>query len=196
MSKLQKIKEELAKLLIKFEVIKTDNGVLEYEGELKEGIDVYVADPETEDKVPAADGEYRTEDNRIITVESGKITSIADAEEQPEEVETPEEVEEVIEVAEEQPEEVEPETPNEEVETPEELPETPNEVEELKTKVEELTGIVEELKTKVEELTEGLTKMSKMSAAKPAAEEFENVKTHKKTGDSKVDKFIERFGNK
>jgi hypothetical protein len=35
-----------------------------------------------------------------------------------------------------------------------------------------------------------------MSAAKPAAEEFENTKTVKKTGNAKVDRFIERYGDK
>ena len=49
MSKLQRIKEELAKLLIKYSVVKTDKAVLEYDGEnLVAGMDVYVTNEEGE----------------------------------------------------------------------------------------------------------------------------------------------------
>ena len=42
MSKLEKIKAELAKMLMKFEVVKTDKAVLEYEGELAVNTKVYI----------------------------------------------------------------------------------------------------------------------------------------------------------
>ena len=78
MSKLEKIKAELAKLLIKYSVVKTDKAVLEYEGEdLVAGMDVVITDEEG-NKVPAEDGEYVTEDNKVITVKDGKVESIID----------------------------------------------------------------------------------------------------------------------
>ena len=78
MSKLQRIKEELAKLLIKYSVVKTDKAVLEYDGEdLVAGMDVYVTNEEGE-KVAAEDGEYITEDSKTITVKDGKVESIVD----------------------------------------------------------------------------------------------------------------------
>ena len=78
MSKLEKIKAELAKLLIKYSVVKTDKAVLEYEGEeLVAGMDVFITD-ENGEKVPAEDGEYVTEDNKVITVMNGKVESIID----------------------------------------------------------------------------------------------------------------------
>ena len=78
MSKLEKIKAELAKLLIKYSVVKTDKAVLEYDGEeLVAGMDVYITDEEG-NKVPAEDGEYVTEDNKTITVKDGKVESIVD----------------------------------------------------------------------------------------------------------------------
>ena len=78
MSKLEKIKAELAKLLIKYSVVKTDKAVLEYDGEeLVAGMDVVITD-ENGDKVAAEDGEYVTEDNKVITVKDGKVESIVD----------------------------------------------------------------------------------------------------------------------
>ena len=78
MSKLEKIKAELAKLLIKYSVVKTDKAVLEYDGEeLVAGMDVYITNEEGE-KVAAEDGEYVTEDNKVIVVKDGKVESIVD----------------------------------------------------------------------------------------------------------------------
>jgi hypothetical protein len=92
MSKLQAIKAKLAAMLeeniiettveVKMGVVKTDKAVLEYDGELAEGIDVFVTDAETEERKPAADGEYVTEDNKVITVAEGKVVSIVDKEEE------------------------------------------------------------------------------------------------------------------
>ena len=86
MGKLELIKTKLASLLIevKFESIKTDKAILEIEGELKEGVDAFVIDAETEERVAAADGEYVTEDNKVITIAEGKVVSIVEKEEEPE----------------------------------------------------------------------------------------------------------------
>lgn len=192
------LKAKLASLLIevKCEVVKTDKAVLEIDGDLVEGAAVYVED-ENGERVAAEDGVYTTEDNKEITVENGKIVSIVEKEEEKPE-ETPEESEPTEEVA---AEEIVEETPTEEIPT-EDAPteeiveEVVDEVAELNKRVDELTNLVGELVADIETFkNETLSKLS-MSAAKPIEEEFEVAKTTKKTGDSKVDRFLERYGNK
>ena len=81
MSKLRRLKETLAKLLQEFGNVTTDKGVLSWDGEedLKEGDLVYVEDSEG-NRTPAADGDYKTEDNKVIVVVDGKVSEIKDAE--------------------------------------------------------------------------------------------------------------------
>ena len=59
----------------------TDKGELYWEGEddLKEGDAVFVRNEEGE-QLPAPDGDYRTEDGKVITVENGVVASIKDDE--------------------------------------------------------------------------------------------------------------------
>ena len=202
MSKFNLIKERLASLLeeveVKMSTVKTDKAVLEYDGDLKEGIDVFVSDAETEERTPAADGEYVTEDNKVITVEGGKIVSIVEKEEEkPIEDEKPVEEPAKEEAAEEE-ETKEEETPTEEpVEEPKEEEVEPSELEkkivDLEEKVAELQKALEDMQKSIEEK---FSMIEKMSAANPVAEEFEKTKTVKKTGNSKVDRFIERYGDK
>jgi outer membrane biosynthesis protein TonB len=194
MSKFSKIKERLASLLIEveFATLKTDKAVFEYDGEeLVEGTKVYVIDEETNERVAAADGEYTTEDNKVITVANGEVVSIVEKEEEPIEEPVEEPVaEEVVETEEEPVEEPTEEPTEEPVEEPK------DEVAELKTKVEELTAIVNELIGLVEDMKkETEEKFSKISLAKPASEEFEQT-TIKKTGDARVDKLLNAWGKK
>ena len=199
MSKFNLIKERLASLLeeveVKMSTVKTDKAVLEYDGDLKEGIDVFVSDAETEERTPAADGEYVTEDNKVITIEGGKVVSIVEKEEEkPIEDEKPVE-EPAKEEAEEEKKEEEPvEEPQEE---PKEEEVEPSELEkkivDLEEKVAELQKALEDMQKSIEEK---FSMIEKMSAASPVAEEFEKTKTSKKTGNSKVDRFIERYGDK
>lgn len=195
MGKLDTIKARLASLIeeveVKMATVKTDKAVLEYDGELAEGTAVYVIDAETEERVAAADGEYTTEDNKVITVESGKVVSIVEKEEEPVEEPTEEPIEEPTE---------EPVAAEEVTEEPVEEPAQEEEpVEEVKDEVAELKGEIETLKGKIEGLEnsikEILEKMASISTAAPVAEEFEKTKQTKKTGNQKVDKFIERYGN-
>lgn len=199
MGKLDLIKARLASLIeeveVKMATVKTDKAVLEYDGELAEGTAVYVTDAETEERVAAADGEYMTEDNKVITVEGGKVVSIVEKEEEkPIEDEKPVE-EPVKEEAEEEKKEEEP------IEEPQEEPkEEEVEPSELEKKIADLEEKVAELKKAIEEMQknteEKFAQIEKMSAASPVAEEFEKTKTTKKTGNSKVDRFIERYGDK
>lgn len=195
MSKLDLIKTKLAKLLLQFATIKTDKAVLEYDGEeLVVGTEVYVTDENGERK-PAEDGNYVTEDEKTIVVADGKVTEILEKEE---EVEPNDSEESNEEAPAEEVEAEDAETPAEEVseEVVEEVPsEESNDLTErltaLEAKVEELIAIVEKLVEKSETdsnaVEERLSKIEKMSAAKPVEEELEITKTSRKTGDAKMD---------
>lgn len=196
MTKLELIKTKLASLLLQFATIKTDKAVLEYDGEeLKVETEVFVVDENGERK-PAEDGNYVTEEGKTIVVADGKVTEILEKEEEvePTEEEKPEEDVEAEDVVEETP----AEEPTEEV-----VEEPKDELNErltaLETKVEELIAIVEKLVEKTENdntaVDERLSKIEKMSAAKPVEAEIELSKTLKKTGDAKLDRFLERYGN-
>lgn len=191
MSKLEKIKAELAKLLIKYSVVKTDKAVLEYDGEeLVAGMDVYVTS-ENGDKVPAEDGEYTTEDNKVITVKDGKVESIidkaADVEAEEEEKKEDEPMEEPI------AEETMPED-DEKKEDEVNLEDVNTAIDELRKEVDELYKIVDSLLQKVgenrDEADERLKKLECKSMAKPASEEFEALGRMQKTGNKKLDKFL------
>ena len=190
MNKLEKIKAELAKLLIKYSVVKTDKAVLEYDGEdLVAGMDVYVTD-ENGDKVPAEDGEYVTEDNKTITVKDGKVESIVDkaAEVDAEEDEKKEDepmVEPIVE-------EPMPEDKKEDEENVN-LEDVNTAIDEMRKEIDELYKIVDSLLKKVgetrEEADERLKKLECKSLAKPASEEFEAISKRANKFD-KVSKFL------
>lgn len=60
--------------------VKTDKSVLVFDGEeLKEGMEVFVLDEEG-NAVPAEDGDYTTEDGKVIKVVEGKVSEIVDPE--------------------------------------------------------------------------------------------------------------------
>ena len=192
MSKLEKIKAELAKLLIKYSVVKTDKAVLEYDGEeLVAGMDVYITDEEG-NKVPAEDGEYVTEDNKTITVKDGKVESIVDkaAEVDAEEDEKKEDepmVEPIVE-------EPMPEDKKEDEEDKVSLEDVNTAIDEIRKEIDELYKIVDSLLKKVgetrDEADERLKKLECKSLAKPASEEFEAISRLQKTGNKKLDKFL------
>ena len=191
MSKLEKIKAELAKLLIKYSVVKTDKAVLEYDGEdLVAGMDVVITDEEG-NKVPAEDGEYVTEDNKVITVKDGKVESIIDkaADVEAEEEEKKEEepmVESIVE-------EPMPEDKKEDEENVS-LEDVNTAIDEMRKEIDELYKIVDSLLKKVgetrDEADERLKKLECKSLAKPASEEFEALGRLQKTGNKKLDKFL------
>lgn len=196
--KLSQIKAELRKMLLEMSVIKTDKAVLSYEGEeLKEGTQVFIEDEEG-NRTEVENGEYVAEDGTTYVVDGGKIAEIIEPKEEEtaeaEETVEPEQTEEVVE-AEDVVEEVTEEDKAEEVVEPEQTEETvePDVVAELEGRVAELEGKLNDALAKIEELVETI---AKISVAKPIAEEFEQVKTIKKTGYSKVDKFMEKYGNK
>ena len=192
MSKLEKIKAELAKLLIKYSVVKTDKAVLEYDGEeLVAGMDVYITDEEG-NKVPAEDGEYVTEDNKTITVMDGKVESIVD---KAAEVDAEEDEKKEDEPMPEEPvaEEPMPEDKKEDEENVN-LEDVNTAIDEMRKEIDELYKIVDSLLKKVgetrDEADERLKKLECKSLAKPASEEFEAISRLQKTGNKKLDKFL------
>ena len=190
MSKLEKIKAELAKLLIKYSVVKTDKAVLEYDGEdLVAGMDVYITDEEG-NKVPAEDGDYVTEDNKTIVVKDGKVESIVDpsAEVDAAEEDEKKEDEPMVEPIVEEPKE------DDKKEDEVNLEDVNTAIDELRKEVDELYKIVDSLLQKVgenrDEADERLKKLECKSMAKPASEEFEALGRLQKTGNKKLDKFL------
>lgn len=89
MSKLSRLKAALAKVLQGFGNMTTDKGVLAWDGEddLKVGDSVYVEDADG-NQTAAADGDYKTDDNKIVVVADGKVSEIKDAEVSVEEMAT------------------------------------------------------------------------------------------------------------
>lgn len=195
MSKLEKIKAELAKLLIKYSVVKTDKAVLEYDGEeLVAGMDVVITDEEG-DKVPAEDGEYTTEDNKVISVKDGKVESIIDkaADVEAEEDEKKED-EPMVDEPVAEPKEDEEQMPEENKEDEVNLEDVNTAIDELRKEVDELYKLIDGLMAKVgetrDEADERLKKLECKSLAKPASEEFEALGRLQKTGNKKLDKFL------
>ena len=80
MSKLEKFKEALSKILMECGSVTTDQGIIYWESDedLKEGDEVFVEDAEG-NRSPAPSGDYTTSDGKIIVVVDGKVAEIKDA---------------------------------------------------------------------------------------------------------------------
>lgn len=180
MSKLSVIKAKLAAILAQMSVVKTDKAVLEYDGEdLKAGMGVYVSNEEGE-RTPAEDGEYTTEDGKVIVVKDGMVESITDpiaevdgADEEPVE-ETPVEepkAEELEEPVEEEPKET-----------------TEDAITKIREEIDELYKLVDSILDKIgetrDEADARFKKLEQMSAAKPAEEVLEGSTEVKLTATS------------
>ena len=74
----------------------------------------------------------------------------------------------------------------------------PTEIEKIREEINELYKLVDSILEKIgesrKEADERFSKLEQMSAAKPAAEEFEQLTASKKTGDNKLDKFLSNYG--
>lgn len=84
---------KLAKALLRLGQISTDKSELVYEGDLVEGIEVFV-EGEDGELSPAEDGEYVTED-KIIVVADGKVAELKEKEPEELEGEDPARIEEL-----------------------------------------------------------------------------------------------------
>ena len=191
MSKLGKLKLELAKLLAAFSELKTDKGILSWpvEGELVIGYEVYVLDENGEYNAPE-DGTYTTEDGKVITIAGGKVEAITEPET---EVDPEPEAPEVVEAAEEPVADPETETDGVKETETDAIDGIHREINELYDIVDKLVKKVAELEGKTVEASETVMKMSKMSAAMSAQEEIETNTTIAKSGDSAIDKKLKNF---
>lgn len=195
MSKFTKIKLELAKMLAKFSDVKTDKAVLTWDSDedLREGMDVYVAD-ENGEYAPAADGEYVTEDGKTIVVKDGKVESITDpkAEVDPEEGMRTVEVDAACGAKRVKAEEVADPAVVKETET-DAIDAIHREINELYDIVDKLVKKVAELEGKSEATEKTVEKMSKMSAAFSAEETLENKTTAPISGIAEIDRKLKNF---
>ena len=172
---MSKLRDKLAKMLLKFDSISTDKADLFYdhEGELVVGDEVYTYN-EAGDRVPVADGEYLS-DNIVYDIENSKVTEIK-------RFETPDPTKEDLEAMPASPEatpEATPEVmPDPKVTDPEGLATLESKVTELESKVTELVSKVEELAAKIE-----------TPVVEPIAEVFSAATT--RTNDSRATRLAE-----
>lgn len=180
-------------MLVKFEDIPTDKGVLTVDGDLEVGKEVFTTD-ENGEIVVAENGEY-IYDNKTITVEGGIITNIKDNGVEQTETEAETATETVVEeMTEETPEE---ETPTETVveEVKEVVEEVTPETETI-SKEEEITVLnetIEALKAKIAELENELEKAKQPQA--PTVEEAFNAQPIKGETEKQID-FTKYINNK
>ena len=176
---MSKIKEMLKKLLMEFNSLSTNIAELYWEEdtELMVGYKVFVED-ESGNKVPAMDGEYISDENKI-KVAGGVVTEIERKEVDDMPVNVP------AEKKEETMEEPVVEEPKEEPAKEEPAVEEPKE-----DKTVELEKRIADLETKLADLEAKLAEIATTPAAKPVVDEFENIKKRETTGDKKLDKRI------
>ena len=158
---------------MEFNALSTDKAELYWEEdtELMVGYKVFVED-ESGNKVPAMDGEYISDENKI-KVAGGVVTEIEKKEVDDVPVEVPAAKKEDVmeEPATEEPATEEPKDDNTE-------------------KVAELEKKVADLEAKLADLEAKLAEIATAPAAQPVIDEFENIKKRGTTGDKKLDKRI------
>ena len=173
---MSKLRDKLAKMLLKCDSISTDKADLFYdhEGELVVGDEVYTYN-EAGDRVPVADGEYLS-DNIVYDIENSKVTEIK-------RFESPDPAKEDLEAMPADPaapEAAPEETPKEDpkVADPEVLAALESKVTELESKVTELVAKMAELAAKIE-----------TPVVEPIAEVFSAATT--RTNDSRATRLAE-----
>ena len=159
---------KLAKMLQAFGEQNTDKGILMYEGELAIDVEVFIQD-EAGEVVPAPDGEYKSEDGKVIVVSGGKVSELKEAEKPAEEAPV-EQAEEPIE------------------EAPKEEPQ-PDKVAELEAIIAEKDAEIEKLKAEIEAMKAENAELKMSSDARPAATEIKDIKL----GSEKENKALKFF---
>ena len=180
---MNKLKEMLKKLLLEFNSLSTNIAELYWEEdtELMVGYKVFVED-ESGNKVPAMDGEYISDENKI-KVAGGVVTEIERREVDDMPVNVPAEKKDTME-------EPAKEEPKEEpaMEEPKEEPAMEEPKDDNTEKVAELEKKVADLETKLADLEAKLAEIATTPAAQPVIDEFENIRKVGKTGDKNLDK--------
>ena len=186
--KLEKIKTILRSLLVEVEMgeVATDKGVLVWSGEedLKAGDAVKMLDTEAQSEVDAEDGEYRTEDKKVIIVKDGKVEEIKDDEAEVAEEQPIEEQPRAEEAAEEMPIDVEPKTEDE----------RDLRISQLEAEIAEKTAEIDEKTAEIEALKARIAELENEPADKSAEQKFaETVEVEDKTLRGKMAKRGYRF---
>ena len=180
---MSKLKDMIKKLLLEFNSLSTNIAELYWEEdtELMVGYKVFVED-ESGNKVPAMDGEYISDENKI-KVAGGTVTEIEKREVDDMPVNVPEEKKDTME-------EPVKEEPKEEPakEEPKEEPTMEEPKDDNTEKVAELEKKVADLETKLADLEAKLAEIATTPAAQPVIDEFENIRKVGKTGDKNLDK--------
>ena len=180
---MSKIKEMLKKLLMEFNALSTDKAELYWEEdtELMVGYKVFVED-ESGNKVPAMDGEYISDENKI-KVAGGVVTEIErrEIDDMPANIPPVEKKEAMAEPAVEEPKEEPKAEP-----APEEPKEEPKD--DNTEKVAEMEKKIAEMEAKLADLEAKIAEIATAPAAQPVMDEFENIKKLGKTGDKDLDK--------
>lgn len=173
MTKLSRIKEVLKSLLVEFGEVSTDKGVVVFDGdELEQGMAVHGIDEEG-NEVQLEDGDYRTEDGKIIVVADGKVVEIKDDE---------------AEVATDEPAAEEPQENAEEPAAEEPAAEEEPTTDERDARIAELEARIAELEAENEELRAENDRLKEESAALSAEEAFEKLDTEDNTPVGKLRK--------
>ena len=142
---------KLARIVLKFMTTMVGEVEWVHEGELAVGVEVYTED-ENGELIPVADGEYETENNKIV-VKDGKIEEMIEITPEPEPEPTPE--------PEPQPMAAEPQEPTTEPQSDEKdakIAELTNKIAELNTKIAVLVEEIDNKNDLIEELQEKLVK--------------------------------------
>ena len=179
---MSKLKDMIKKLLLEFNSLSTNIAELYWEEdtELMVGYKVFVED-ESGNKVPAMDGEYISDENKI-KVAGGTVTEIERREVDDMPVNVPvEKKEETME---------EPVVEEPAKEEPKEEPAMEEPKDDNTEKVAELEKKVADLEAKLADLEAKLAEIATAPAAQPVIDEFENIKKRGTTGDKKLDKRI------
>ena len=178
---MSKIKDALKRLLMEFNTLSTDKAELYWEEdtELMVGYKVFVED-ESGNKVPAMDGEYISDENKI-KVAGGTVTEIEKREVDDMPVNVPAEKKDTM---------AEPAKEEPAVEEPKEEPAKEEPKNDNTDKTAELEKRIADLESKIAELETKLVEIATTPAAKPVMDEFESIKRIETTGDKKLDKRI------
>ena len=176
---MSKIKDALKRLLMEFNTLSTDKAELYWEEdtELMVGYKVFVED-ESGNKVPAMDGEYISDENKI-KVAGGTVTEIERREVDDMPVNVPEEKKDTME---------EPVKEEPKEEPAKEEPTTEEPKDDNTEKVAELEKKVADLETKLADLEAKLAEIATTPAAQPVIDELENIRKVGKTADMNLDK--------
>lgn len=166
---MSKIKEMLKSILLQFDGLQTNNGMLTWNGEkqLEVGDEVYL------DEEPAPDGDY-VADDKVFVVKDGKVEEIKDKE-----------------VEEEKPENLETETTETAETTETETTEDPED-----ETIKGLETRIAELENKLADIIARIEKVESAPVVEPVVEEFDKVNKPKTTGNKTVDKYSRIFGSK